>query len=127
MPPYFQCNQIIIFCGPIVITRIPVLCEGLPTEFQIYLNYCRGLIFEEEPDYTYLRQMFRLLYRSMNYQYDNEFDWTNSDDTLVVEMQNYSRSGRKKENLRALRELRRLMTESNTKQRMSRVSIVPSY
>jgi hypothetical protein len=25
----------------------------------MYLNYCRGLRFEEAPDYMYLRQLFR--------------------------------------------------------------------
>lgn len=29
----------------------------------MYLNYCRGLRFEEAPDYMYLRQLFRILFR----------------------------------------------------------------
>ncbi|XP_016046872.1 casein kinase I-like [Erinaceus europaeus] len=57
-------------------TPVEVLCRGLPAEFAMYLNYCRGLRFEEEPDYTYLRQLFRILFKSLNYQYDNVFDWT---------------------------------------------------
>ena len=36
-----------------------VLCKGWPAEFSMYLNYCKGLKFEETPDYMYLRQMFR--------------------------------------------------------------------
>uniref|UniRef100_A0A1I8FEV5 non-specific serine/threonine protein kinase n=1 Tax=Macrostomum lignano TaxID=282301 RepID=A0A1I8FEV5_9PLAT len=28
-----------------------VLCKGFPAEFTMYLNYCRGLRFEEAPDY----------------------------------------------------------------------------
>jgi len=42
----------------------------------MYLNYCRALQFEELPDYVYLRQLFRLLFRTMNFQYDYVFDWT---------------------------------------------------
>ena len=42
----------------------------------MYLNYCRSLQFEEVPDYVYLRQLFRLLFRTMNFQYDYVFDWT---------------------------------------------------
>ena len=42
----------------------------------MYLNYCRGLRFEENPDYMYLRQLFRILFRTLNYQYDYIFDWT---------------------------------------------------
>lgn len=31
------------------------LCKGLPVEFTIYLNYIKGLGFEDRPDYTYLK------------------------------------------------------------------------
>ncbi|RNA05857.1 casein kinase I isoform alpha isoform X4 [Brachionus plicatilis] len=50
--------------------------EGFPAEFAMYLNYCRGLRFEEGPDYMYLRQLFRILFRTLNHQYDYTFDWT---------------------------------------------------
>jgi len=42
----------------------------------MYLNYCRGLRFEEGPDYMYLRQLFRILFRTLSHQYDYVFDWT---------------------------------------------------
>lgn len=42
-------------------TPIEVLCKGFPAEFSMYLNYCRSLRFEEQPDYMYLRQLFRYL------------------------------------------------------------------
>ena len=42
----------------------------------MYLNYCRGLRFEEAPDYMYLRQLYRILFRTLNHQYDYTFDWT---------------------------------------------------
>ncbi|KPJ08936.1 Casein kinase I isoform alpha [Papilio machaon] len=57
-------------------TPVEVLCKGFPAEFAMYLNYCRGLTFDEAPDYMYLRQLFRILFRTMNYQYDYTFDWT---------------------------------------------------
>ena len=44
-------------------TPVEVLCKGFPAEFAMYLNYCRGLRFEEAPDYMYLRQLFRILFR----------------------------------------------------------------
>lgn len=52
------------------------LSQGFPAEFAMYLNYCRGLRFEEAPDYMYLRQLFRILFRTLNHQYDYTFDWT---------------------------------------------------
>lgn len=54
---------------------VEVLCKGFPAEFSMYLNYCRGLRFEEVPDYMYLRQLFRILFRTLNHQYDYTFDW----------------------------------------------------
>ncbi|XP_037655856.1 LOW QUALITY PROTEIN: casein kinase I-like [Choloepus didactylus] len=54
---------------------VQVLCKGFPAEFARYLNYCRGLHFEEAPDYMYLRQLFRVLFRTLNHQYDYTFDW----------------------------------------------------
>ncbi|GFR05701.1 casein kinase I isoform alpha [Trichonephila clavipes] len=57
-------------------TNVEVLCKGYPAEFAMYLNYCRGLRFEEAPDYMYLRQLFRILFRTLNHQYDYTFDWT---------------------------------------------------
>jgi hypothetical protein len=59
-------------------SKIPffLLLKGFPAEFAMYLNYCRGLRFEEAPDYMYLRQLFRILFRTLNHQYDYTFDWT---------------------------------------------------
>lgn len=34
----------------------------------MYLNYTRGLRFDEAPDYMYLRQLFRILFRTLNHQ-----------------------------------------------------------
>ncbi|RYP48163.1 hypothetical protein DL768_005895 [Monosporascus sp. mg162] len=36
------------------------LCEGvLPDEFATYINYTRSLCFEDKPNYSYLRKLFR--------------------------------------------------------------------
>lgn len=59
-----------------VSTPVEVLCRGFPAEFAMYLNYCRNLQFTDTPDYMYLRQLFRILFRTLNYQYDYVFDWT---------------------------------------------------
>lgn len=40
-------------------TPIDELCKGLPPEFAIYINYCRNLKFEDKPDYTYLKKIFK--------------------------------------------------------------------
>ena len=56
-------------------TLIEVLCKGAPCEFATYLNYCQSLRFEEKPDYSYLRQLFRNLFHIQGFTYDYVFDW----------------------------------------------------
>ncbi|XP_017887595.1 casein kinase I-like isoform X3 [Ceratina calcarata] len=55
-------------------TPVEELCKGYP-EFASYLRYCRGLRFEERPDYSYLRQLFRTLFHGQGFTYDYVFDW----------------------------------------------------
>ena len=45
-------------------------------EFATYLNYCRSLRFEDKPDYSYLRELFRGLFHKLGYTYDYIFDWS---------------------------------------------------
>lgn len=52
------------------------LCRGFPTEFGIFLNYCRALRFDDKPDYSYLRKLFRDLFVREGFQYDYVFDWS---------------------------------------------------
>jgi len=57
-------------------TPIELLCQHFPTEFNTYLSYCRSLRFEEKPDYSYLRRIFRNLFFRQGYNADYRFDWT---------------------------------------------------
>lgn len=47
----------------------------LPAEFSTYLNFCRSLRFDDKPDYSYLRQLFRNLFHRQGFSYDYVFDW----------------------------------------------------
>jgi hypothetical protein len=60
------------------------LCKTLPgikfiiktlEEFVIYMHYCRGLQFEEKPDYNYIKSMFKSIFDRYTYEYDFKFDW----------------------------------------------------
>ncbi|KAM7253730.1 hypothetical protein ACFE04_031412 [Oxalis oulophora] len=59
-----------------VSTSVEVLCKSYPTEFVSYFNYCRSLRFEDKPDYSYLKRLFRDLFIREGYQFDYVFDWT---------------------------------------------------
>lgn len=60
------------------ISNPKVICNLLPEEFEEYIKYCRKLNFEQDPDYEYLRNLFRNVLN----QYDNinnlSFSWLNA-------------------------------------------------
>ena len=53
-------------CEKKMSSPVDILCKGFPAEFSMYLNYCRGLRFDEAPDYMYLRQLFRYAFFIIN-------------------------------------------------------------
>ncbi|GAX74642.1 hypothetical protein CEUSTIGMA_g2090.t1 [Chlamydomonas eustigma] len=57
-------------------TPIEILCKGYPMEFVTFFQYCRSLRFDDKPDFSYLRKMFRDLFAREGYQWDYVFDWT---------------------------------------------------
>lgn len=57
-------------------TTAEELCVGFPNEFAEYINYTRNLGFEQDPDYEYLRGLFKLVMKAQNIIPDLEFDWT---------------------------------------------------
>lgn len=52
-------------------------------EFSSFLNYCRSLRFEDRPDYSHLRKMFKELLVKDGYEYDYAFDWVIMNDKLI--------------------------------------------
>ncbi|KAH8357975.1 casein kinase I [Drosophila serrata] len=52
-----------------------VLCEGFPGQFTVYLDLCRGMGFDERPDYDELIRMFQMLRTGLNLQAGVVFDW----------------------------------------------------
>jgi len=56
-------------------TSIEVLCKGYPVEFTKYLSQCRNLRFDERPQYSAMRNMFKDLFQSNGYKYDYQYDW----------------------------------------------------
>jgi len=58
-------------------TPIDYLCKDLPAEFSTYLSYCRNLRFEDKPDYTYVKNLFKDLFVKSGYEMDYQYDWSN--------------------------------------------------
>jgi casein kinase 1 delta len=57
-------------------TPIEALCKSHPAEFSSYFHYCHSLTFDQRPDYSFLRRLFRDLFDREGYQFDYVYDWT---------------------------------------------------
>jgi casein kinase I family protein HRR25 len=51
-------------------------CRPHGSQRRVFLNYTRALRFDDKPDYSYLRKLFRDLFVREGYQYDYVFDWS---------------------------------------------------
>lgn len=54
---------------------VEILCEDFPAEFPKYFKYIQSLEFEEEPDYTWIKRLFKDLFERSGYQNNRVFDW----------------------------------------------------
>jgi hypothetical protein len=52
------------------------LCDQVPREFADYMDHVRALKFEDKPNYSYLRRVFRELFIRRRFEYENVFDRT---------------------------------------------------
>eukprot|EP00928_Gymnodinium_smaydae_P014637 TRINITY_DN15391_c0_g1_i3.p1 TRINITY_DN15391_c0_g1~~TRINITY_DN15391_c0_g1_i3.p1 ORF type:complete len:361 (+),score=65.25 TRINITY_DN15391_c0_g1_i3:191-1273(+) len=57
-------------------TTVESLTHGYPPVFASYLNYCRGMGFEDQPDYESLRTLFRDFFVQEGMVNDGLFDWS---------------------------------------------------
>ena len=51
------------------------LCDEIPEEFKLYLNYVKSLKISEEPDYNYCFSLFYGIFKKMNIINDGIFSW----------------------------------------------------
>ena len=52
-----------------------VFCKDMPKELISYMHYCRELQFEKEPNYEYLRNLFKNVLERNGFQNDLKFSW----------------------------------------------------
>ena len=51
------------------------LCQGFPMQFAQYINYTRNLKSEEDPNYSYLKDLFVSTLNDMGHKIDCYYDW----------------------------------------------------
>ena len=56
------------------------LFNGFPIELVTFINYCRKLGYDEEPDYDYLTNLFKdIIINQLNEEIDYKYDWMQND------------------------------------------------
>ena len=54
--------------------------NGYPTELVTYIKYCKGLDYNEEPDYNYLTGLFSNVIKNyLKEEIDFKYDWIKND------------------------------------------------
>ncbi|EGR34642.1 hypothetical protein IMG5_005080 [Ichthyophthirius multifiliis] len=66
---------IYLFNGTLPWIDLKQLCKGMPFEFNKYMIYVKNLSFTEEPNYNFIKNLFRVLFLELKYEYDDKFDW----------------------------------------------------
>ena len=61
-------------------TSAEELCEGFPKEFEQYIEYTRGMEYEEEPDYDKLREYFMNVLEKKNEVFDYIYVWSTEEE-----------------------------------------------
>ena len=57
-------------------TSVKYLCDGIPEEFEVFINSVKCLGYSDEPDYASYRKLFRQLFIKNGFFYDYVFDWS---------------------------------------------------
>ena len=63
-------------------TKPEDLCKTLPKEFQKYVEYTRGMEYEEDPNYEMLKNLFKAVMEKNNYEMDYIYDWSDPNDDI---------------------------------------------
>ena len=84
-------------------TSIEDLCKNIPNEMYLYLKYVRNLIFDQKPDYDYLKNLFLTILPKNGLNNDNLFSWVEkSNVSRISQFKNTRRSSFKSRLLRKI-------------------------
>ena len=63
------------------------LCSGLPAQFEEFIKYIRGMSYEQEPNYKYLRNLFLIVLQNLGGKMDFCYDWDNRINDINISSQ----------------------------------------
>ena len=66
---------------------IKILCSDLPEELSAYLTYVKNLKYDEDPNYDFIKGLFKNLLNKIGEKFDYCYDWDNS--KAVIDLNQY--------------------------------------
>ena len=69
------------------------LCQGLPIQFEEYIKYVKGLSYEQEPDYKYLKNLFLMALKNIGGKMDYCYDWDSRINNINILPENETYNG----------------------------------
>ena len=82
-----------------VATSAEELCRGFPEEFINYINYTRNLEYEQNPDYTFLKNLFVNILKKDDQIIDCYYDWDKITIKYFRDFENYKKKDKKEKNI----------------------------
>jgi len=79
-------------------TSAEELCQGFPPEFANYINYTRNLQYEQDPDYSFLKNLFLNVLKREGYKIDCYYDWDKTTIKYFRDFENFKVKNEKKDN-----------------------------
>jgi len=70
------------------------LCKGLPVQFEKYISYTRNLEYEQDPDYSMLKQLFLKVLSDEGLSFDHYYDWDSDVGTMTTSDTNFNFAGK---------------------------------
>ena len=70
------------------------LCKGLPVQFEKYISYTRNLEYEQDPDYSMLKQLFLKVLNDEGLSFDHYYDWDSDVGTMTTSDTNFNFAGK---------------------------------
>ena len=70
------------------------LCKGLPVQFEKYISYTRSLEYEQDPDYSMLKQLFLKVLNDEGLSFDHYYDWDSDVGTMTTSDTNFNFAGK---------------------------------
>ena len=78
-------------------SKLSDICQGIPKEIELIIQYSRDLKFDEKPNYDLIQRLIKGIGEKNGFTFDYMFDWICDDEKKKKEKENKEIQGNLKE------------------------------